>query len=310
MGEPGGRQRDAAQRREQHVGHRGEPQAELVRAHRPGRGAVGEQVELALLDPVLHLAAGAVEPLVERLRAQAAGLSEVTTKRGLALVSPLPPGQLLGLADHPARAAPAVQGLVAEILEAACRRAGLLGLGLGRRELGRDFLHQARIAGEAEDVIDPVLLAPDHQRLAGEARIGAQNDPHLRPAGADLRHQPRDLLDRAGAGVDVRPAQLGHQQMVAAEDVERQVAVAAIVAVEEPALLGAVQRIVGGVEVEHDLLGWRRVRVEEQLDEQPLDRGPVMADLVVARRLARRRVLEPVERRLAGQGCAIRRDGR
>ena len=124
-----------------------------------------------------------------------------------------------------------------------------------------------------------------HQRLAGEAGIGAQNDPHVRPAGADLAYQPLDLRHRAGAGVAVRPPQLGRQQMVAAEDVERQVAVAAIVAVEEPAFLGAVQRIVGGVQVEHDLLGWRLVRVEEQLDEQPLDRGRVVADLVVARRL-------------------------
>ena len=89
--------------------------------------------------------------------------------------------------------------------------------------------------------------------------------------------------------------------MVAAEDVERQVAVAAIVAVEEATFLGAVQRIVGGIQVEHDLLGRRRVRVEEQLDEQPLDRGRVVADLVVARRLPGRRVLEPVEGRLAGQ---------
>ena len=116
---------------------------------------------------------------------------------------------------------------------------------------------------------------------------------------------PLDLLDRAGAGVDVRPPQLRRQQMVAAEDVERQVAVAAIVAVEEPPLLVAVQRVVGGIEVEHDLLGRRGVRVEEQLDEQPLDRGRVMADLVVAGGRPGRRVLEPVERRLAGQRRAV-----
>jgi len=41
------------------LGHRGEPQAQLVGAHGVGRGAVGVEVELTLLDAVLHLAAGA-----------------------------------------------------------------------------------------------------------------------------------------------------------------------------------------------------------------------------------------------------------
>jgi hypothetical protein len=40
-----------------------------------------------------------------------------------------------------------------------------------------------------------------------------------------------------------------------AEDVERQVAVAVVVAVEEPPFLVAVQRVVGGVEIDHDLFG-------------------------------------------------------
>ena len=55
-----------------------------------------------------------------------------------------------------------------------------------------------------------------------------------------------------------------------------------------------------GVQVEHDLRGWDAIRIEEQLDEQPLDRRAVMADLVVARRLPGRRGREPVEGRLAG----------
>ena len=52
-------------RTEQHIGHRGEPEPQLVGAHGGGRGAVGEQVALALLDAVLHLAAGAVDLLIE-----------------------------------------------------------------------------------------------------------------------------------------------------------------------------------------------------------------------------------------------------
>ena len=84
-GEAGSGQRDAPQGAEQDIGHGGEPEAELVGAHGGGRCAVGEEVDLALLDPVFHLAAGAVEPFVERLAGRStAGPSEVTTKRGLA----------------------------------------------------------------------------------------------------------------------------------------------------------------------------------------------------------------------------------
>ena len=93
--------------------------------------------------------------------------------------------------------------------------------------------------------------------------------------------------------------------MAAAEDVQRQVAVAAVVTVEEPALLLAVHRIVGGVEVEDDLGGRRRMRLHEQIDEQPLDRRPVVADLVVARRL-RPTQLQTVQCALARQRRTLR----
>src|SRR5947208_324984 len=84
-GELGVGEADAAQGTQQHIGHRGEPQPELVGAHRLGRepapglnrGAVGIKVERALLDAVFHLAAGAVEPLVE-----VAGLVLLAGQRG------------------------------------------------------------------------------------------------------------------------------------------------------------------------------------------------------------------------------------
>lgn len=139
-------------------------------------------------------------------------------------------------------------------------------------------------------------LAPGHQRLAGEAGIGAQQDAHPRPAGADLADDAGDLVDRPGRGVDVGTPQPRRQQVAAAEDVERQVAVGVVVAVEEAAFLMPVQRDVGGVEVEDDLPRRRAVRVEEQIDEQRLDRRGIMADAVIAARLARRGVFQPVQR--------------
>jgi hypothetical protein len=67
----------------------------------------------------------------------------------------------------------------------------------------------------------------------------------------------------------------------------------------------AMDRIVGRVQIENDLLGRLWVGVEEEVDEQALDRRPIMADAVIARGRARGGVLQPVQGRLAGQRRAI-----
>jgi len=72
-----------------------------------------------------------------------------------------------------------------------------------------------------------------------------------------------------------------------------------------------VQGNVGGVEVEDDLPGRRlAVRLEEEADEQRLDRGRVVADAMVAAGRAGGRVFEPVQRALAGQRRAVAAPGR
>lgn len=50
--------RGGAQAVHEDAGHAGKPQAQLIGPHRVGTGAVGEQVELLLLYPVLHVAPG------------------------------------------------------------------------------------------------------------------------------------------------------------------------------------------------------------------------------------------------------------
>ena len=67
IGELAVAQADAAQGVDQHVGHGGEPQAELIGLHGGRRGAIGEQLEL-LADAVLGFSAGAIELLVEGAR--------------------------------------------------------------------------------------------------------------------------------------------------------------------------------------------------------------------------------------------------
>ena len=74
---------------------------------------------------------------------------------------------------------------------------------------------------------------------------------------------------------------------------------------EEAPLLFAMQRIIGGIEVEDDLAGRRPVRLQKQIDEQLVHRRRVVADLVVARWL-RLRQFQPVQRRFARHRGAVR----
>jgi hypothetical protein len=57
-----------------------------------------------------------------------------------------------------------------------------------------------------------------------------------------LRDDASNLLLGAVGGILIGGAQLGGEQMPAGEDVQRQVAIAVVVAVEMPALLLAVDR--------------------------------------------------------------------
>ena len=61
------------------------------------------------------------------------------------------------------------------------------------------------------------------------------------------------------------------------------------------------QGVVGGVQVEHDSLGRPRVSLQEEGDEQALDRPRVVADPVVAVERRGRRMLQPVQGALASE---------
>ena len=97
-------------------------------------------------------------------------------------------------------------------LEAARRLAGgpaFLG-GLG--QFGGDLGFQAHVAGQAEQVIDPVYLAPRRQRLAAEAAnrpVAASAPCGQRPY---LGNDPGHFLDRPGRAFDVRTPQLGRSR--------------------------------------------------------------------------------------------------
>jgi hypothetical protein len=144
-------------------------------------------------------------------------------------------------------------------------------------------------------------LASHHAIKSSRAK---PESARARPTGANAGDHPRNLLDRAVRRVHGGTPQLGDEQMAAAEHVERQITVAIVIAVVEPPLLLAVQRIVRRIEVENDLLGCALMRLQEHVDKEILDRHRIVTDLVVARRrkLAQ---LQPVQRRLAGDWRAV-----
>ena len=102
---------------------------------------------------------------------------------------------MLGLAHHPAFAAPAVERGVSEVVEPAGGLAGGAMLGFGRGQPVLDRSQQAAVAGEAEEVIDAVGFAPAHQLVPGKTRIGPEHDLHPWPAGADLGRDAFDLIE-------------------------------------------------------------------------------------------------------------------
>src|SRR5713226_1030843 len=214
-------QSNPAQRTEQHIGHGCEPQAELVGAHGSRRGPIGEQIELTFLDAVLHLAASAIDLLIEVLAADLGGAQRGDDKPWIGVAT-----SNLGLADDETIAAPTVQRRPHKVFEATRRLAGADALHRRGYQLGLDRLLQTLVARQTEQEVDTVCLTPCHQCLAGKAGVTTQQNAYPWPAPADLRDNARNFLDRPGGAVDVRTTQLGRQQMPAAEDVERQVAVA------------------------------------------------------------------------------------
>ena len=118
--------------------------------------------------------------------------------------------------------------------------------------------------------------------------------PRARPGAgpAQARDQKLQNAKRMLRRVDVGRPQIGHQQVIAGEHIQRQEAIAVVIAVEEAPLLMAVHRIVGGIHVQHNLFG----RPLEGGDEgrgqnlvnrpRPIPFGPV---------------LEAAQRRRAGQ---------
>jgi hypothetical protein len=172
---------------------------------------------------------------------------------------------------------------VVELTEHPARLAGV-----EKRLLGFDAPAQAHrlesvVLGQTKDEIDALGLAPGHDVLATEAAVATDDDAHLRPGRAQQGEEAREFFHTACRGVDVGFAQPRAEHMFAAGDVQRQVAIVAVIAVEEASFLMTRQRIVGGVEVEPKRLRRRIMGADEVLHQHPVQARLVGDDLVVAR---------------------------
>ena len=114
-------------------------------------------------------------------------------KRGLARPgshSALPTPAFAGAGS--ARARPGLQGSIAALGEQARGLCAFLRARLGsfqgRLQAGRE----PRVARQVEDIVDGIVLAPGHRRLAGKARVGAEHDFHRPPAAHNPAAAPPD----------------------------------------------------------------------------------------------------------------------
>jgi hypothetical protein len=112
-----------------------------------------------------------------------------------------------------------------------------------------------------------VLVTPAHQFPARKAAVAAKDDPHVRPLPAKAFHQQLQDGPAVLGPIDVGRPQIGHQQLTAAEDVQRQEAVLVIVTMKEPHLLIAMHGIIGRVKVQNQFLGRGGLGTKEGLDK-------------------------------------------
>ena len=110
-------ERDTPELDDEQIGDRREPEPELVCPElvcpeRVARGSVREEIQLLLLDPVLHVAAGAVQVLVQLARGPGRGVQFGHDEARVGALR-----EMLGLADDPARPRPVVPCPVPQLLE-------------------------------------------------------------------------------------------------------------------------------------------------------------------------------------------------
>src|SRR5262249_41628507 len=149
---------------------------------------------------------------------------------------------VLRLDDYPPGSVPTARR-VAERAEQPLRLAGHVEAGRCRVRPGTGQPLEHGVARQARDVAGAVAVTPAHQPPAPETPVSTEDDAEAGPGRAQASDQQFQDGAAVPGGVAVGGPQVGDQELLAAEDVQRQKAVAAVVAVEEAALLPAVDGV-------------------------------------------------------------------
>src|SRR4030095_118641 len=212
-------------------------------------------------------------------------------------------GDLFGFGHHTTALAPGFARLVEELSEYTGGSPGALLLFLGLVHLFSDFSTQALIPCETENVVHRVFFAPRHQLFAAEPGVRSQDDLRMRPGFPNLGDDPLHFLEASSTRIDVGRPQPGTQQLVATENVQRQITVVVVVAMKEARFLLPMQWGVRGIQIQNDVARRLAMGLQKQRDQQFVYGYGRVGDLVVAFRSGRtyRRQLQPVQRAFAGQ---------
>jgi len=280
----------AAQGLSQDVGHRVQEQAELIGLEPMAGGPVGAKMGLMVLDQKLHRSPLAVELLVDDPRSQSREIRDYETRVGSE-------GVMLGFDDDPRLFVPA-PGSIGELAEVADRGSLLQEAPLGLLHQVGGPIAQDRIRRQPQEETQILGPAKIEDLGGGIVRIAPQQDAHVGPGLANLSDDPlEDRHDLLSRGPSPRP-QDGGDQLPAPSlvDMDRQITELVVVGVEEGQLLMPVGRVFSIVDVEEDSGRRRPVGVDERVDQgfsDPVEIGPGDG------------VLQPGERRLAGQGLVF-----
>ncbi len=247
---------------DERIGRRRKQDAELIGEEVVATGAVGEEAQLLFLDAILHVAALTVDVFVKR--AGVAG--EVGNDESGVRFAVVTAAEVFRLDDHSAWSIPTFGGVVKRAEEAMTPTVDGVGGGDLSDPLG-GLAFEYGVAREAENVANIVVVAPTHESPAAESRVAANRDGDIGP---DLTQTDGQQLHDGGGmarRINVGGAEVGHEQLRPTEDIERQEAIAVVVAVEEAVFLFTVDGIVGGVKVEREVFGRFLERGDELIDE-------------------------------------------
>jgi hypothetical protein len=143
-----------------------------------------------------------------------------------------------------------------------------------------------------------------HQFLTAEPRVRSQDGLCMRPGFPNLGDDPLHFLEAPSTRVDVRRPQPSTRQLVATENVQRQIAVVVVVAMEKARFLLPMQWRVRGIQIQNDRSRHFVLGLQKQRDQQFIDGFRRIGDLVVAfgSRRTSGRQFQPIQSAFPGEG--------